>query len=193
MAFTNFVPKFKTQEGQDATTFKIWDESTWTGEENLCTEANLYLSYYDPMGVLINGDLYKLIDGADRTRFDEYIGGDGHVISIDDILPGTERFPDGYYIIMIKYSDGSYSESEKPNYVDHQAFLAKLRCMSRKMPVAVIDWPDYDREKILDTHAVTLLLDSAEDAADLAKRILFDRIVRTLNRVFDQYQISGCF
>lgn len=193
MAFTNFIPKFRTQEGQDATTFKIWDESTWTGEQALCLTAVLSVSYYDSMGALVAATDYDLIDGLDRTKFNEYLSTDGHIVNIADILPAETRFPDGYYIIKITYNDGTYVAPNEPYYIDHQAFLAKLRCMSRKMPRAVIGWPNYDRTKLLDTHTVTLLLDNAEDAADLGKRMLFEEIVRTLNRVFDQYSITGCW
>ena len=193
MAFTNFVPKFHSQEGQNAETFKIWDESTWSGEESLCTEANLYLSYYNTIGEQIEGAMYPLISGGDRTKLDEYISNDGHVINISDIFPLQERFVDGYYVIVIIFDDGTYAVIDKPRYTEHQAFLAKLRCMSRKMPMQVVDWPDYDRKKLLDSHVLTLLLDNAEDAADLGKRILFEKIVRTLNKMFDQYQITECF
>lgn len=193
MAFTAFTPKTRTQEAQDARSFKIWDESVWTGEEALCTSAIVQVSYYDLYGVLQTSLEYSLISGLDRTKFDEYLSRDGHEIDVTDLFPELVRFPDGYYIIRVTYNDGTYVAPNEPYYDDHQAFLAKVRCMSRKMPLVVLPWPEMDRTVILDTHKVTLLLDSAEDAADLGKRNLFDRLVRTLNRIFDQYAITECF
>ena len=193
MAFTDFSPKFKSQEAQDAKSVKIIDESTWSGEQALCTEAILEISYYDTYGVLISATAYDLIDGVDRTKFNQFLSTDGHVVPIADVLPGQERFVDGYYLLKITFDDGTYTQPNKPYYIEHQAFLAKLRCMSRKMPYQIVNWPEYDRTKLLDTHSLTLLLDNAEDAADLGKRITFEKIVRTLNRVFDKYQITGCW
>ena len=196
MPFTNFTPKTRTQEAQDAKSFRIWDESVWSAESHLCDSAVLQVSYYDTFGVLKVSLEYDLITGGvggDKTKFNEYLSSDGHKIEIADLFASLTRFPDGYYIIRVTYNDGTYVAPNEPYYDDHQAFLAKVRCMSRKMPLVVLPWPEMNKEEILDTHKVTLLLDAAEDSADLGKRMLFDRLIRTLNRIFDQYSITECF
>ncbi len=193
MAFSNFLPAIRTQQAQNARSFKIWDESIWVGQQVRCTSAIVQVSYYDQYGILRNSLRYPLIIGANRIRFNEYLGRDGHEINVNNLYPLLVRFPDGYYIIRITFNDGTYVAPNEPFFDDHQAFLAKIRCMSRKMPLVVLPWPDMNREKILDTHKVTLLLSAAEDAADLGKRMLFDRLIRTLNRIFDRYSITECF
>lgn len=196
MAFTPRLRiKTQTREAQDAKSFRIWDETIWeTNDPDDVTTAVISIKYYDTFGMEQQAQDYILLeDGGDTTKWDEYMSRDGVKIDVGDVLPEQERFIDGYYIIRLTVTDEVVPTPNTRYYDDHQAFLAKLRCMSRKMPHAVIDWPEYDRTKLLDTHVLTLLLDSAEDAADLGKRRLFERIVRTLNRVFDHYQISGCW
>jgi hypothetical protein len=194
MAFTNFIPQFTAEVAQDGTSFRIWDRSTWSNESNACIEADLFIAYYASDGTLINAlSAYKLIDGMDRMRFDEFLSTDGHLINVADVFPAETRFPDGYYRILGIFSDGSYAPELKPRFLLHRAFLSRLRCMSRKMPLEAVNWPDYDRKKILDAYAVNVLLKSAEDAAGQGFFVQFEKIVRTLNRIYDQYAISQCF
>ena len=75
MALTDFVPKTKAQEGQDAKSFKLWDESTWAANDPDVDvdAATIRLTFYDTEGTLLGFEDYELIrsGGSDKTRWTE--------------------------------------------------------------------------------------------------------------------------
>ena len=201
MAYTDFTPEFRVQEAQDAMSFRIWDESVWNGESDNTTEADVYLSYYDSDGNLIEYDVYPLIVGANKDKFNEYLDQDGHIIELTDLAIGgidqadDERFADGYFIVKIVYNDGSYSVGSEPYYENHQAFLAKARCKARKLPINLLSWPltDAMRIKNFNIYEQRMYLEAAEDSVDLGKRTEFNNFMSVINEIFDYYSIDECF
>ena len=200
MALTNFVPKTKAQEGQDAKSYKIWDESTWDANDPEVDVdlATVKLTYYDTEGVLQAFDDYELIRsaGADKTRWLEYLSIDGHEVPIAELVLDSEtltRFTDGYYIIKLVYNDSTYGAGSEPYYNNDQAFLAQHRCMSRKLPIKLIAWPNIDYTQNQDVQTQRMFLDAAEDSVDLGKKVEFEQFVRVLNNLYDKYEISECF
>jgi len=195
MAYTAFTPTTHIQEAQDAKSFKIWDESTWTNESNLTTVCNVILSFINDDEQVIEYDPYPLIIGADITRFNEYLDRDGHIINASDLTIGgvaaPERLEDGFYVIKTIYSDGTYQEDQEPSYENEQAFLAKNRMMKRKMAV-LLTWPLTDKlyRKNRDIFMQGLYLESAENAADLGKKVQFRSIMATVKGMFNYYEIE---
>lgn len=194
MAFTNFIPQTRVQESQIADGFKIWDESQWSGEEALCTEAYIEVTYkgvtYDP---------YLLIDGVDRTKFNEYLDyNEGHTVPVADIVSGGQpigdRFTDGLYYIKTTYNDGTYPAGSEPTYTNIEAFLASARCKARKLPT-MLTWPFTEEEynKSRDIYLQRMFLEAAEDSADLGKYVEFENILDLMNAIFDNYNISSCW
>lgn len=198
MAYTDFTPEFRLMEGQDATEFRIWDMSIWNGESGLTTYCVLRMFHYDVDGNVTEYDDYPLISGADTTKFDEYIDIDGHIVSIDDMtIDGAsagERWEDGYYVVRIVYSDGSYAVGSEPYYDNLQAFLAKARCKARKLPIK-LSWPMTDAvyEINRDIFLLRMYLDAAEDSADLGKENEYRNFIELINNIFSYYAIDECF
>lgn len=199
MAYTDFTSKTRIQEAQDAMSFKIWDESTWNGESGITTAADVYIFFINDDEETIEYDVYPLIVGANTDKFDEYLDSDGHEILLTDLTIGgsaaPERFEDGYYIIRVVYNDGTYGAGSEPYYDNNQAFLAKSRCMKRKMPAKLLTWPITDdvRRKNWDIYLVGLYLESAEDAVDLGKKVEFRILMALFKGIFDHYEITECF
>jgi len=198
MAYTNFTPGFKVQEAQDATAFKVIDDSTWNGESGLTTACVLTLFHYASDGTITQYDDYELITGVDTTKYNEYLSSDGHIVEITDLTiegdSAGERFEDGYYMVKIIYDDGTYGAGSEPYYENHQAFLAKSKCKARKLP-ALLSWPVTDavREKNNDFYLTVMYFLAAEDAADLGKMTEFMRIMDLLNNILDTYEITSCY
>lgn len=199
MAYTSFEPKTRVQEAQDAMGFRIWDESIWAGESGITTTADVFIFFINDDEVTVEYDVYPLIVGAVTTKFDEYLSTDGHIINLVDLTidgaAAPERFEDGYYVIRIVYNDGTYPAGTEPYYDNVQSFLAKARCMKRKMPAKMLVWPidDETRRKNWDIYLVGLYLEAAEDAADLGKKVEFRRFMALFKAIFDFYEISECF
>ena len=200
MALTGFVPKTKVQEGQNAQSFKIWDESTWAANDPAIDvdTATLKLTFYDTAGVLQAFDDYELIrsGGADKTRWTEYLSIDGHQVPLDELVLDSEtlaRFTDGYYIVKLVYDDSTYGAGSEPYYDNHQGFLAQHRCMMRKLPIKLLTWPDVDYNKNQDIHRQRMFLDAAEDCVDLGKKVQFEEYIRVINLLYDKYEITECF
>lgn len=198
MSYTSFSPETRVNEGQDATAFRIWDNSTWNGESAITTFCVVRLYHYDVDGVITEYDDYELISGAVTTKYDEYLDIDGHTIDIEDLTiagasAGT-RFADGYYIVQVVYSDGTYAVADMPYYDNTQAFLAQARCMARKLPAKLV-WPMTDavRESSRDIQMQRMYLDAAEDSADLNKEVEYRSIIDYVNAIFTQYSVSNCF
>lgn len=194
MAYTDFTPKTRVQEGQDATCFRVWDESIWNGEENSTTSCNVTIFFYKEDGSIIQFDVYPLIDGVDTSKFEEYLSRDGHIINMTDLkiggTPQSGRFEDGYYIIRLDYSEG-----DTPVIYDNpQAFLAKSRCMSRKLP-AKLSWPLTNEQYQInrDIFQQRAYLEAAENAADLAKLDQFLKFMEIIKKIFSNYEIENCW
>lgn len=198
MAYTDFTPETRLQEAQDATCFRIWDESVWNGESDNTTEAKVVIFFLDADGNETQYDNYNLITGADKTKFNEYLTRDGHIINIADLTIGGiaagVRFTDGYYIIRTYYNDGSYSEAATPSYDNPQAFLAKSRCMSRKLP-AKLSWPLTTEQYQInrDIFQQRAYLEAAENSADLGKMTQFQKFMEIINEIFSNYNIENCW
>ena len=200
MALTGLVPKTKVQEAQSANSYKIWDESTWAANDPAAdvTLATIKLTFYDTAGVLQAFDDYELIRsaGADKTRWTEFLSSDGHEVPLSELLLSAvtlTRFTDGYYIVKLVITDGTYGAGSEPYYDNHQGFLAQHRCMARKLPVKLLTWPEVDYNKNQDIHRQRMFLDAAEDAVDLGKKVQFEKYIRTINLLFDKYEITECF
>lgn len=199
MAYTNFTPATRIQEAQDAMGFKIWDDSTWNGEEAITTDCYVSIFHVDDDENTIQYDDYPLINGADKTKFNEYLSIDGHIINTSDLTidgaAAPERFEDGYYVIRVVYTDGTYSTGSEPYYDNVQAFLAKYRCMKRKMPAAVMTWPLGDEEFKIhqDIFLLGLYLEAAENAVDLSKKEQFREFIALIRAMFDYYNTENCW
>lgn len=197
MAFTNFTPETIVQQAQDAKGLKIWDASTWTGESALCTVADVVIIHVDDNDVETVYDIYPLIDGVDKTKFNEYMSTDGHIIETSDLtidsVAVSELFVDGYYIIRTIYNDGTYVAGEEPSYDNEQAFLAKARCMARTLP-KVLNWPLTEEEyrKNRDIFMLNMYLQSAENDADLGRPVSFRKTMALINAIFAYYSIEQC-
>jgi len=198
MAYTNFTPDFRLMEAQDATAFRIWDESTWNGESGSTTFCVVRITHYDVDGVTTEYDDYELITGGVTTKFDEYLDIDGHIVEITDLtidgVAADDRFIDGYYLIKIVYSEGSYDAGSEPYYDNIQAFLAKARCKARKLPNK-LSWPITDAvyEINRDIFLLRMFLDAAEDSADLGKETEYRNTIDLINNIFSYYEIDECF
>jgi hypothetical protein len=197
MAYTNFSAGFFCQESQDAMQLKIWDNSSWNGESGFTTICTVDISYYDVDDNLIEFDPYELIVGGDASKFNEYLDKlDGHVIELTDLtisgVPVPDRFPEGYYIIKISYSEGSYAIGSFPYFENPQAFLAKWRMMTRKLPAALLVFPMTDEvfRKNRDIMLLRLYLDQAENAADYGKLVEFKVFHNLVKEVFDLYSLA---
>lgn len=198
MAYADFTPEFRVQEAQDATAFRLWDSSTWNGESGITTFCVVRLFFVAVDGTITAYDDYELISGADTTKFDEYISIDGHTVEITDLTIGgaaaEERFEDGYYIVRIVYSDGTYAVGSEPYYDNTQAFLAKARCKARKLPVK-LTWPLTDGmyEINRDIFMQSMYLGAAEDSVDLGKENEYRNFMDLINNIFSYYAIDECF
>lgn len=196
MSYSNFTPNTEIEEAQDATGFKIWDKSTWSGESDNTTLCIVRIAYTDDNDVITAYDDYPLIAGADKTKFNEYLSSDGLLINLSDLTigglaPSLDKFPDGYYEITTIYDDGTYNAGTEPYYKNVQAFLAKYRCMKRTMPSKLLSWPISEdvRIKNYDIYSVGLYLDAAEDAADLGLKTQFRKFIALIRQIFDFYTI----
>lgn len=200
MAFTGLVPLIKAEEAQDAKSIKIWDRSTWgIGDQAACTSCSVVISYYNSDDDLIEFDVYELIVGGDRSKFNEFLDNTtGHEIEIADLLidgvdPG-DRFVDGYFIISVYYSDGSYGAFGENWVHTHKSYgcLAKADFTARKLPAAVLTWPMTDQVRIAnqDIFLQRMYLDAAKDSADNDKWDEFKVFVLLINSIFDYYEIE---
>lgn len=194
MAYANFSPLFVAQESQDAMQLKIWDTSIWNGQSGFTVTCYVSISYYTDDNVLVEFDDYPLIVGGDASKFNEYLDRDGHVINLTDLtIDGQsvdfERFPEGYYIVSIFYSDGTYAEGSYPHYDNPTAFLAKYRFMARRLPIDLLTFPMTHDMYILnrDIFLLRMYLQNCEDAADYGKHIEFIRFLSVIRQIFDYY------
>lgn len=198
MAYSDFTPGFNCQESQDAMQLKIWDNSTWNGESGYTTICTVSISFYDTNGTLVTFDDYDLIISADMSKFNEYLDRiDGHVIELSALtingVPNVyDRFPEGYYMITMKYSEGSYAEGQFPEYVNSQAFLAKYRFMARRLPGALLVFPMTNDTYILnrDIFLLRMYLQNCEDAADYGKCVEFQNIINLIIAMLDYYKVE---
>jgi len=198
MAYSDFSPETHVQEAQDGMGFKIWDESEWNGESDNTTICFVTVFFINDSEVTIEYDPYELISGADKTKFEEYLDRDGHIINLVDLTIGgvaaPERFEEGYYVIRVTYDDGTYGSGNEPYYDNAQAFLAKNRCMKRKMAVLLV-WPLTEAGYRLnrDIFLQGLYLEVAENAVDLGKKVQFRTIMALVKAVFNNYEIEECW
>lgn len=198
MAYTDFSPETHVQEAQDAMGFKIWDESIWNGESGITTECYVTVFFINDDEETIEYDSYHLIVGIDKTKYDEYLDRDGHIIDLTDLtidgVAAPERFEDGYYVVRVTYSDGTYVAGTEPYYDNTQAFLAKNRCMKRKMGVK-LSWPMTDEIYRInrDIFLQGLYLEIGENAVDLGKKIQFREIMALVKAMFNHYSMEECW
>jgi hypothetical protein len=184
------------QESQDAQQLRIWDESTWDGESGDITGAILRIQYYDSDGVLQSFDneniFTSISDFLDRQ--------DGIVINLSDLLVAgaapPDRFVDGFYIVTVFVTDGTYGTFNAdvwPHYHNNQAFLAKARFMTRKLPSTVLTWPmsKQVQEDNLNMLLHRMYLDSAEYAADNGNITEFKLYLELINEVFSYYELES--
>jgi len=199
MAYTDLTLETRIQEAQDAESFRIWDQSVWNGEEDSTTSAWLVVFFINDDEETITFDSYPLISGADKTKFNEFLSIDGHTIDIADLaIDGEavgEKFEDGYYIVRLVVSEGSYASGNEPMYDNAQAFLAKNRCMKRKMPAKLLSWPltDETYRKNRDIFLQGFYLESAENAVDLGKKVQFRKFMAVIKSMYNYYGIENCW
>lgn len=199
MAYADFTPETHVQEAQDAESFKVWDESIWNGESGITTLCWVELFFINDDEETIQYDNYPLISGGDFTKFNEYLDRDGHIIAIADITldgaPIGDKFEDGYYVVRVVYSDGTYAGGSEPLYDNSQAFLAKNRCMKRKMPAKLLSWPLTDEKYRTnrDIFLQGLYLESAENAVDLGKKTQFREFMAAIKSMYNYYGIEECW
>lgn len=199
MAYTNFTPETHIQQSQDAKSFRIWDESVWNGQSGNTIKCDVIVHFINDKNEIIVYDPYPLIVGAVRTKFDSYLSRDGHIVELADLtIDGdapAERFEDGYYIIKTIFDDGTYGVGLEPYFNNNQAFLAKNRCMKRKMASRHITWPltDNTYRKSRDIFLQGLYLECAENAVDLGKKDQFVSIMALVKAMFDHYEIESCW
>jgi len=198
MAYTDFSPKTLLQEAQDALGFKIWDDSTWNGESAATTICFVTIYYIDGDEVTIQYDPYYLIVGANKDKYDEYLTRDGHIINCEDLTidgaAAPEKFMDGYYVIRVTYDEGSYGEGSQPYFDNNQAFLAKNRCMTRKLAV-LLTWPLTDAMYRMnrDIFLLKMYLEVAENAVDIGKTVQFRTLMAAILAMFNYYEIEECW
>jgi len=184
------------QESQDAQQFRMWDESTWDGESSSITDAVLRIQFYDSDGILQSYDdkniFSKISEILDRQS--------GTVINISSLtvegVPPPDRFVDGFYIITLFVTDGSYgafNEDTWPHYHNNQAFLAKARFMTRKLPSKILTWPmsKQVQEDNLNMFLHRMYLDSAEYAADNGNLAEFLKYMELINEVFSYSELES--
>jgi hypothetical protein len=199
MAYTDLTLETHVQEAQDAESYKVWDESIWNGESGNTTDAWIILFFINDNEETIEFDPYYLISGADTTKFDEYLDRDGHIIYTSDMTlngnPVDLKLEDGYYVVRVVVSDGTYDSGAEPFYDNSQAFLAKNRCMKRKMPAKLLTWPMTDAvyRKNRDIFLQGLYLESAENAVDLGKKSQFREFMAAIKAMFNYYSIEECW
>lgn len=199
MAYADFTPETHVQEAQDAESFKVWDESVWNGESGITTLCWIELFFINDDEETIQYDDYLLIDGGDDSKYLEYLDRDGHIVPIADILlngqPIGDKFEDGYYVVRVVYSDGTYALGSEPLYDNAQAFLAKNRCMKRKMPAKLLSWPLTDEMYRInrDIFLQGLYLESAENAVDLGKKTQFREFMAAIKAMYNNYAIENCW
>jgi len=198
MAYTDFTPKTLLQEAQDGMGFKIWDDSVWNGESGITTVCFVTIFFVNDDEEIIEYDPYELIVGIDKTKFDEYLDRDGHIIDIADLTidgaAADDRFEDGYYVIRVSYSEGSYVAGSEPCYDNNQAFLALNRCMKRKMSILLI-WPLTDEIYRLnhDIFLQGLYLELAENSIDTGLIVQFRAIIVLIKAMYNNYEIEECW
>ena len=199
MAFTPITLETVIQEDQDALSFRIWDKSIFAGQEATVSAAKLVIKYYNYDDLLITFDDYPLIVGGVKTKWNEFMGHDGHTVNLSDlrvggVSPGLLRFPDGYYLIDLIINDGSYVAPNEPHYLNNQGFLAMTRCKTRKLPVK-LKWPLDGDSRILSNkiQMIRMYADAAEEAIDLGKYVEFKEFMVMINVVFDEYSVNECF
>lgn len=196
--FTDFTPETIVQEAQDAMGFKIWDASTWNDESALCTKADVHIIFVNDEDVETLYDVYPLIVGQTKTKFNEYLDRDGHVIDTSALTIGgvaaPELFEEGYYIIRVIYSDGTYQVGAEPYFDNEHAFLAKTRCMARVLP-KVLSWPLTEEmyRKNRDIFMLNMYLASAENDVDLGRIVSFRRTMALIKKLLDNYSLEECF
>src|SRR5664279_4772220 len=133
MAFTGtLAPDTKIEEAQDGMGFKIFDEGVWgTGDQAAVSSMKVAITRINDDEETIVYDALELIVGGSKTKFNEFLSSSGHLIETSDLkISGVaiaDVFPDGYYEIIIKLNDGSYSVGSEPYYKNIQAFLATFR------------------------------------------------------------------
>ena len=198
MAYTDFTPKTLLQEAQDGMGFKIWDDSVWNGESGITTVCFVTIFFVNDDEEIIEYDPYELIVGIDKTKFDEYLDRDGHIIDIADLTidgaAADDRFEDGYYVIRVSYSEGSYVAGSEPCYDNNQAFLALNRCMKRKMSILLI-WRLTDEIYRLnhDIFLQGLYLELAENSIDTGLTVQFRAIMVLVKAMYNNYEIEECW
>ena len=198
MAYADFTPKTLLQEAQDGMGFRIWDDSVWNGESGITTICFVTVFFVNDDEEIIEYDPYELIVGIDKTKFDEYLDRDGHIINIADLTidgaAADDRFEDGYYVIRVSYSEGSYVASNEPLYDNNQSFLALNRCMKRKMSILLI-WPLTDAIYRLnrDIFLQGLYLELAENAVDTGLTVQFRAIMALIKAMYNNYEIEECW
>jgi len=198
MAYTDFTPKTLLQEAQDGMGFKIWDDSVWNGESGITTVCFVTIFFVNDDEEIIEYDPYELIVGIDKTKFDEYLDRDGHIIDIADLTidgaAADDRFEDGYYVIRVSYSEGSYVAGSEPCYDNNQAFLALNRCMKRKMSILLI-WRLTDEIYRLnhDIFLQGLYLELAENSIDTGLIVQFRAIIVLIKAMYNNYEIEECW
>lgn len=198
MAFTvNLVPETNIEEAQDGMGFKIFDRTVYgIGDLAKITSAKISIKYINDDEDEIEYDDIDLgaYNSADYLEFQSLAG---HLIETSDLhidgVDASEVFPDGYYEITLKLNDGSYAAGSEPYYKNIQAFLATFRAMRRTMPSALLTWPITAevREKNYDIYTLGLYLDSAEDAADLGKKVQFRTFIALIRQILDFYTIPA--
>lgn len=182
-------------EADNAESFKLYDQSTWTAFSN----ANVALVN---LKILYNGNYYedKLYDVNDATN---EIGLDGTYTnlfgtssnSFYSVLPNqlengstplsTTHFPDAYYEITLEVT---YSAEDKTDTVS-QGFLSETYLIASQLPFT-IDLSNFNYNENRMQFLAIALLNSCKWAGELGRENQFKKFTEKVNSFLDARNIS---
>lgn len=194
MSYTSLNLKTSVLESDDALNFKVWDDSTgWNDEQYTTWGAKLTL-IHETYGT----KTMNIIEGVDRTKFDEYLSDDGLEVSLADLGIDDDFFTDGYYQVIVELTNDDWVTSKE--YTNRQAFLAHSRCMARKIGGKLNDIDLLNNTKELqcfienfEAYTLFMLFSGAEDQISEGRLTEFSNTMDLINDLFTKYEIEECF
>lgn len=195
MAYTAFTPGNTIVFSVDGKSFRIKDTSIWSGESGSTSSCILSIVRVTTDNERITYDNYLLITGVDKTKYNQYLAADGHLVIAANLLIGgvaaPERFIDGYYEITLTFNDGSYPAGYEPHYINTTPCLSRYRCMKRTMPAKLLSWPITDdvRRKNDDIYLFGLYVDAAEHASQIGSMVEFRKYIVVIDKILSNYAI----
>jgi hypothetical protein len=182
------------QEEDDATAFKLYDQTDWTlfahGNVTVATMTLEYNSttytYTTGTGLLVDLGMGATFTNLCGTNSNSYFSVTPAVFYNGSTQLNATYFPDGYYEITLNITYSAVAKTD----TSYQGFLSETYQMAAQLPLQ-IDMNDFDYEENRLQFLCIALLQSCKWAGELGRSTQFTKFTDKVNDLLSARNISG--